>query len=204
MSIASRSVRAAAAAVLIALTGSACAARPPLYRYPARTAVDNRAYDIGYRQGRIDGEEDARRGRRADATRHRDFRNADDGYRGGNRNAYRQLYRQGFVTGYDEAHNRYARGGVYRGGPSYPPYTYPPYPGGSGRQSPAAQNGFRDGFEQGRADARDGDRYEPVRARAYRDGDRGYDRRYGSADAYKRDYRAAFQHGYERGYRAAR
>ena len=67
-------------------------------------------------------------------------------------------------------------------------------------RSPAADNGYRDGFEAGRDDARDGDRYDPVRTSRYRSGDHNYDGRYGSRDVYKRDYRAAFEQGYREGY----
>ena len=53
-------------------------------------------------------------------------------------------------------------------------------------------------------DARDGDRYDPVRAKDYRDGDNGYDRRFGTRDQWKIAYRDGFKAGYERGYREAR
>ena len=53
----------------------------------------------------------------------------------------------------------------------------------------------------GRRDARDGQRLDPGRAKWYRNGDRDYDRRYGSRDDCKRDYRAAFRQGYEEGSR---
>jgi hypothetical protein len=67
--------------------------------------------------------------------------------------------------------------------------------------SPAVRNGYRDGLEVGRRDARDGQRLDPAGAKWYRNGDRNYDRRYGSRDDYKRDYRVAFQQGYEEGFR---
>jgi hypothetical protein len=182
---------------------SACAAQGPCYRYPApRASVDSRAYDHGYSQGRRDGEHDARRRRSPDYTRHDDYRDADDGYRGGNRQAYRDLYRQGFVAGYNDGFNQYSYGaaGSYRRYPRYPPNaTYP-----TGYSSRAAENGWRDGYEQGRSDGRDRDRYDPVRASRYRSGDRGYDRRDGTLSDYKREYRAAFQRGYDRGYRESR
>ena len=105
--------------------------------------------------------------------------------------------------------------GYSQGG--YPQARYPQgdYPQGPYRQggygsagnyasSPAAQNGYRDGYEQGRNDARGGSRFDPVGARRYRSGDQDYDRRYGSRDDYKREYRAAFQTGYEQGYRGWR
>jgi hypothetical protein len=68
----------------------------------------------------------------------------------------------------------------------------------------AYDNGFRDGIRAGRDDARHHERFDPIRARRYREGDHDYDRRYGSQDDYRREYRAAFQQGYEQGYRQYR
>ena len=48
------------------------------------------------------------------------------------------------------------------------------------------------------------ERFDPVRAKRYREGDHDYDNRYGSRDQYKQDYRAAFVQGYEEGYRNVR
>src|SRR5262249_35602410 len=137
------------------------------------------------------------------------YRDADDGYhRGdGDREFYRRVYRQGFQTGYNEAYNRNARD--WRG--SYPPYptypsnpsypSYPTYPSNSGVYgSVAAQNGYRDGLEAGRDAAHDRERYDVLIERRYREGDRGYDRRYGPRDQYQREYRAAFEQGYRDGY----
>ena len=61
--------------------------------------------------------------------------------------------------------------------------------------------GYERGFEKGVEDGRDGDRYDPVRHRNYRDGDEGYSDTYGSRDAYRNNYRAGFRQGYEEGYR---
>jgi hypothetical protein len=68
----------------------------------------------------------------------------------------------------------------------------------------AYDNGFRDGVQAGRDDARHRERFDPIRARRYREGDHDYNRRYGSRDDYMREYRAAFQQGYEKGYREYR
>jgi hypothetical protein len=68
----------------------------------------------------------------------------------------------------------------------------------------AYDNGFRDGLVAGRDDARHHERFDPIRARRYREGDHDYDRRYGSRDDYRREYRAAFQQGYQQGYRQYR
>ncbi len=217
------------AGLLAALVFStpACASQGALYRYPsAGRGVDQRAYSIGYDEGRQRGEQDARRRRSFDYQRHGDYRDADDGYRGnGDRGSYRSVFRQGFVAGYNDGYRQYSQGGYSQGGyprggypqGDYPQGRYPqggypqsPYPqGGYGSagnygSSPAAQNGYRDGYEQGRNDARGGSRFDPVGARRYRSGDQDYDRRYGSRDDYKREYRAAFQAGYEQGYRGSR
>jgi hypothetical protein len=68
-------------------------------------------------------------------------------------------------------------------------------------QEPAFARGFEAGRQRGVADARDGERYDPVGSAEYRDGDRGYTASYGSRDAYKSNYRAGFRQGYEEGYR---
>ena len=178
---------------ILSIASSACATQGAYYpRYPAPVAsVDQRAYTRGYDEGRSAGSNDARRNRRFDYSHYSEYREADEGYRGGDRNAYRSLYREGFVAGYNEGYRRYAR---TNGEGAYP------LPGGR-YVSPAAQNGYRDGYDGGRDDARDHDRYDPVRDSKYRSGDHGYDSRYGSRDLYKQQYRTAYEQGYERGYR---
>ncbi len=195
------------------VTAPACA-QTYRYGYPNYPAdVQRRAYDRGYHEGTEDGRDDARKGRPADFRRHDEFRDADEGYNRsyGDREYYREVFRRGYVAGYNEAYR--GNGGYYgaqsgRYGEPYPPAsTYPAYPngpvysgGGPGYNSPAAQSGYRDGLKAGRDDAGDGKSYDPVRSRDYRNGDHDYDRRYGSKDQYKRDYRAAFEQGYRDGY----
>lgn len=70
-------------------------------------------------------------------------------------------------------------------------------------QEPASARGYSDGYMRGLEDARNQDRYDPVGRRDYRDGDLGYERRYGSRDAYRNNYRSGFRQGYEDGYREA-
>jgi hypothetical protein len=194
---------------LVLSAAPACASHD-YYRYPYPTAGragDDRAYRTGYDEGRRAGEEDARRGRGVDYNRHDEYRDADRGYRGDvSRGEYRQVFRRGFVEGYNDSFNRYS-------GNARSPYGYPQqYPDRNGRAiprygaygSPAAQNGFRDGYDQGRSDARDGDRYDPVGASRYRKGDHDYNSRYGSKDEYKREYRSGFERGYDQGFREIR
>jgi hypothetical protein len=65
----------------------------------------------------------------------------------------------------------------------------------------ASLNGYESGWDLGLLDGRDGERYDPVRHRDYRDADRGYASTYGSRDGYKTKFRAGFRQGYEEGYR---
>jgi hypothetical protein len=199
------------AALLTAVLGTttACAAHASVFGYPdARVRVDNRAFQIGFDEGRDRGFDDARRGRRYDYDRHRAFRNADQGYRGnGSRGAYRDAFRQGFINGYDTGYRGAQRGGgTWRQDPVYGDRNGPGYGGGRGPvyNSRAGQIGYEDGYSQGRDDARDRDPYDPIRSSRYREGDRGYDRRDGPVEVYKRDYRAAFQQGYQAGYQQNR
>ena len=204
----------------LGLGSTACAAQIysgyPNGRYGGYSReFERRAYDNGYREGVEEGRNDARRNRDFSYQRHDEYRDADRGFhRGdGDINFYRSSFRQGFQAGYNESYNRNARNGRYdypRGVPApsviYPPSAgYPAPRGGSyGYGSPAAQNGYRDGIEAGRNDARDRDRFDPVRAKRYREGDHDYNGRYGSRDEYKREYRAAFEQGYREGYGAIR
>jgi hypothetical protein len=66
--------------------------------------------------------------------------------------------------------------------------------------SPAAQNGYRDGLEKGREDVEDRDSFDPNRHSWYRSADRGYQSRYGARESYRAEYRRAFLEGYESAY----
>lgn len=79
-----------------------------------------------------------------------------------------------------------------------------PDPRVHGHRDLAYRHGLDDGYRRGLDDARDRDRYNARRHREYRRGDDGYRRQYGSLRAYKRDYRAGFTTGYDRGYRDGR
>jgi hypothetical protein len=196
-------------AATVLLTASACASQSYYHRPVAARTVDRLAYDRGYAEGREQGITDASRRRTFDYQRHKEFRKGDAGYRGyGDRNEYRALFREGFVAGYNEGYRRYASGPYGYPQPNgYPqrptPSRAPIYRGSAPvYQSAAIENGYRDGYDAGRGDAGDRRRYDPVRVSRYREGDHGYESRYGSRDDYKRDYRAAFMQGYEAGYRS--
>ena len=170
----SRYFQALLLAVGVAVATQACAAQT--YGYPAggyggyARDLERRAYDNGYREGVQEGQNDARRGRDFSYQRHDEYRDADSGFHrsDGDINLYRRSFRSGFQAGYNESYNRYAWNNYPRGN------TYPVYPGGypggygypngypsnrGGFRSPAAENGYRDGIEAGRGDARDRGRY---------------------------------------------
>jgi hypothetical protein len=75
---------------------------------------------------------------------------------------------------------------------------------GYGVNSVPFDNGYRDGLEKGREDARDNDSYDPVRHSWYRSGERGYNSSYGTRETYKLTYRDGFEAGYEEAYRSVR
>ncbi len=174
-------------------------------------AQNNAPFERGYRDGIQQGSKDARDGRRFEPERDRAYRNGDDGYnsRYGNRDAYRNEFRRGFTSGYREGYYNVQGNGRYqRDDRIYQGRRDDIYRGGPGRtrgyQDPAFARGYSDGWEKGRDDGRDRDRYDPVRHGDYKDGDNGYDRSYGSKDAYKNNYRSGFRQGYEAGYRDTR
>jgi flagellar biosynthesis/type III secretory pathway protein FliH len=186
----------------------ACATAQPYGRAPGywgrQDARHDRAWDNGYRAGFNQGRADARRSDRFDYRRHRLYRDGRSGYGSGygSRDAYRRVFRQGFEAGYRDGFRRYERtvprrGDVYGRYPGYDPRDRR---GGYG-YGEAVERGLREGYQKGREDARDRDRYDPRRHKWYREGDRGYDRRDGSRERYKDAYREAFLRGYAQGYR---
>lgn len=187
-----------AAAMLLAVADRATAQA----RYPYDSRVD-RSYDVaynnGYREGFDEGQKDARNGDRYRYVDEGDFRSADKGYRReyGDRDRYRRVFRDGFIQGYSEGYDgRVARSGRYGSVPDSRARVDPRW--GS---SLAREHGFSDGYERGLEDARDRDRYDPVRHGHYRSADHGYNSSYGSRERYKNEFREAFRSGYDAGYR---
>ena len=192
------------------LAAAACA----LLAVPV-AAQNNAGFERGYREGIERGADDARDGRRFEPERDSVYRNGDTGYnsRYGNRDGYRNEFRRGFTTGYREGYYNVRGDGRYRGdGRIYQGRQDGVYdrrdvrgPGRlRGYQEPAFARGYSDGWDKGLDDGRDRDRYDPVRHGDYKSADQGYNRSYGSKDAYKNNYRAGFRQGYEDGYRDAR
>ena len=178
------------------------------------------AYDQGYREGRKEGEKDARSGDRFAYQDEREFQRADKGYHRnlGDRERYRQVFRDGYAAGYSDGFSQ--RAGYRTNDGRYGPYSqgpyrqqggyggwgngqYRPYPNGA-YYSPAFDNGVREGYEKGQEDVRKRRNFDPLRHSWYRSGDRHYEGRYGPRDQYKDLYRRGFQQGYEQGFRGGR
>jgi hypothetical protein len=144
----------------------------------------NNDYDRGYRDGVRRGEEEAQRGRPFGS------RALIEG------NDYNLGFADGYRAGYNRQFARTPRADrdvrVLQQQRATP----------RGYREPAFAAGFDNGYERGVSDGRDGDRYDPVRHRDYRDAERGYRDAYGSRDAYRTNFRAGFRQGYEEGYRA--
>jgi hypothetical protein len=68
-------------------------------------------------------------------------------------------------------------------------------------QDSASATGYENGYDLGRLDGRDGQRYDPVRHKDYREAQRGYAQSYGSREGYRTNFRSGFRQGYEDGYR---
>jgi hypothetical protein len=183
----------------------------PSYEYSSE--VRRVAYDRGFSEGVREGEKDARSRDRFRYEDEGDYRRGDVGYNRsyGSIERYRQTFRQGFADGYTEGYRRFSRGyGDNRGYGAngrycqYPNRGYGGYPPGRGGYLTPLDIGARDGYQKGREDARDNDRFDPRRHKWYREGDHDYNSRYGSRERYKDEYRRGFTQGYERGYREAR
>jgi flagellar biosynthesis/type III secretory pathway protein FliH len=159
--------------------------------------IRSEAYARGHREGIRHGEEDARRGRQFDYARVRVYRTGTAGYhtRLGSREAYRTDFRYGFVVGYRAGFERITRVQLPRGQVDVRRGVQRAY------YEPAYARGYADGHEKGLDDGRRRRSYDPVGHRAYRQGDAGYSKSYGSKDVYKNNYRAGFRLGYEEGYR---
>ena len=120
-----RRVSTALLATLIALTLAAPAAAQSRWGRDrdwgpgraARSGYQDPAFARGYSEGYERGLDDGRDRDRYDAVRHRDYRDADDGYfrRYGPKRVYENNFRAGFRQGYEEGYRDGARRRTGRG-----------------------------------------------------------------------------------------
>ena len=182
----------AVSGTLILLPVTACAAAAQYGRPTAQGA-----YNTGYDRGERAGYEDARRGDQFQFVDESEYRNFSRSRPQDQSEArYRDEFLRGFEAGYRRGYNGTERRNV---GP--PPWSNGRgYARGRGVFDRAVEYGYQDGYEAGMNDARDRDAFDPVGERRYRSGDRGYEREYGTREAYRIRYRDAFRQGYEQGF----
>lgn len=92
---------------------------------------------------------------------------------------------------YDGGNNGGYNNGGYNGG----------YDGRGAYNTPAFDNGYRDGVSDGQRDRQQRKAYRPDKNDRYEDADHGYNKAYGDKNFYKSQYRQAYQRGYADGYR---
>ena len=129
---------------------------------------EQRADNRDRREDRRDDREDRREDRREDNGNYN-----NNGYYGNNGGYY------GGNNGYYGGNNGYYGGGGY-----------------NSLAREAQQNGYRDGYNKGIEDAREGHN-NPQGTSLYRNATNGYDRAYGNRNAYQQAYRQAFLQGFQ-------
>jgi hypothetical protein len=212
-------------ATAIALAAPAISiAAPAQFPWGSSRSPQQVAYNTGYDRGQRAGIDDSRRGDAFKFTDESDYKKADAGYRNeyGNRDRYRDEFRRGYEAGYRTGYGANGRGVWGPQGRAIGPQgrgvgpqgrgNVPPWADGRGnpagravgRYDLAAQNGYSDGYEAGLRDGQGRRQFDPVSESRYRSADHGYERGYGSKDAYKVNYRDSFRVGYEEGFNDGR
>ena len=188
---------ATALAVVIQFSSSSSAAQ-------TSSSFSNRlAYNQGFERGRLAGLDADKHGNAYRFDNLDDYKRGDYGYRSeyGTRDRYRNDFRLGFEEGYRLGYAGYGNG---RGQAGPPPWSNGRARGvGRGRafgRDLASQVGYTDGYDAGLRDGQGRRQFDPISEGRYRSGDHGYERNYGSRDAYKLQYRDAFRSGYEEGF----
>lgn len=176
--------------VLTAVIACGALVSPSSVDAQSRVRVQN-AYEQGYHEGVHHGERDGRAGLTFNPGHDLVLRT---------RGASAEVFRRGYQEGYRAGYGRYYAAGQ-RNRPGGVRENRGLVLRGPRGVVDAVAVGYDRGFEKGIEDGRDGDRYDPVRHRDYRDGDEGYSNGDGSRDAYRDNYRAGFRQGYEEGYR---
>ena len=205
------------AGAISAVTGLAVAEHQHGGSLDARTHGNEHGYRDGYRRGRLDVDRGARSNHRTD-----DYIRGERGYQTymGGRDKFKDGYRHGYLTGYDDAyHRRPGRWNDIYGvendgqpnqdpnqGKPYPNQQYPVYQDPNddvyvdnhyGYRDVAYDIGYRDGLIKGREDVNHHRDFRLDRHDLYKDGTHGYRDHYGSKSAYRTQYRRGFTSGYQ-------
>jgi hypothetical protein len=166
-------------------------------------------YERGYREGYQYGLDNRSRSTGLDLNKDVD---ADRGYQSyfGSKDAYKEGYQQGYrdgaTDGFAGTTTRFAT--IY----AFPDPNFDPdtmrmndtaivvyRERGWGYQDVASDIGYRDGVHAGTKD-RSHKEFDPHDHDAWKEADHGYDKSFGSKDAYKAAYRAAYEMGYRQAF----
>lgn len=129
----------------------------------------------GYQYGLNTGASDAQRRQNYSPQRSHYYRNASS-----------QVFRQGFVRGYDQGYRQYARSG--NGGYGNGGYGNGGYGNGDYNNNNELNRGYQQGIQTGASDGQRGQNYSPQRSRYYQ-------------NASTQAFREGFVRGYDEGFR---
>jgi len=174
-------------------------AQPGYPAYPSQYA-NNPASTRGFQDGLNDGLQDRQGGAGFRETTTRNFEHTP-GYDSsfGDKNRYKQLYRDAYIAGYQQGYNGLVAQPI--AAPVYVQPGYAVYGASPYANNPAYQRGLRDGLGDGVHDRQKHKDYRPTHTENY-DDTPGYDKSFGDKDLYKRTYRDAYILGYQQGYNA--
>jgi hypothetical protein len=173
----------------------------PVYGSAAPVYGGNPAAQLGYRDGLNDGARDRTSGHAARpmaTDKYEDTPGYDNAM--GDKETFKQIYRQAYSTGYQQAYSGnpvYGQAPYAVYSPGYPVAAYPPP-----NATTAYQLGFQDGLMDGRNDRQSGKTFRATKNDKYEDAP-GYNKALGDKSTYKMNYRQGYVNGYEAGFNGA-
>jgi hypothetical protein len=169
------------------------AAPAPGYVVPPTAVPSNPAYQQGFKDGVMDGQDDRQSSHayRALATsKYQHTPGYDSSY--GDKDQYKEIYRQGYAAGYQQGYTGVLTGATVASPPAYP--APPAY-----TNSQAFQLGYQDGINDGRDDHLSGRDYRATTTDRFQDAP-GYTNTLGAPDMFKELYRRGYVAGYQAGF----
>jgi len=165
----------------------------PGYVVPVEATASNPAYQAGYRDGLMDGQDD-RQGARAYRAMATGKYQHTPGYDSslGDKDQYKEFYRQGYAVGYNQGYT-----GIVTAAATVAPTSYPTPPAYTNSQ--AFQLGYQDGINDGRDDRMNSRDYRATTTDRFQDAP-GYTNTLGTPDIFRELYRRGYVAGYQAGF----
>lgn len=165
----------------------------PGYVVPAAAVPNNPAYQQGYKDGLMDGQDDRQSSHayRAMATgKYQHTPGYDSSF--GDKDQYKEFYRQGYAVGYQQGFI-----GTVTATATAAPAAYPAPPAYTNSQ--AFQLGYQDGINDGRDDRANSRDYRATTTDKFQDAP-GYTNALGTPDIFRELYRRGYVAGYQTGF----